>query len=111
MFRNKCLHGFTPAAIFRPQAAHGDVATWVIPMLPHLHVTPMLAIQVDSATLQAEFVQSVHDYANYLAANVDPLFAVSPEYRWKRSFWGRFHPINQPIAAWEQDGRNRQLFP
>jgi hypothetical protein len=104
-FRNKPLHGFTPAAIHRTTA--GDVATWSIPAGPNLNITPTLDIQIDSASLQNDFIGSMKAYASYLASNVDPTSPLSPHDRWKKSFWCRFNPLNHKVSVWEQEGRKR----
>jgi len=111
IFRNKSLHGFTPAGVHRP--ATGDVYGFTVGYQPaaHLQVTPGLTLQIDSATLQQDFARSVADYADYLAANVDVAFAATPQDRWKKGFWARFRPINYARADWVQDGRRRGLYP
>jgi hypothetical protein len=114
VFRNKSLHGFTPAGVYRFPVAGGDVFGWSIgahPAANHRQLDALLNVQLDSATLQAEFVQSVSDYADYLGANVDAAFPLSPQQRWKKGFWGRFRPVNYDRAVWEQEGRGRRLHP
>jgi hypothetical protein len=114
VYRNKCLHGFTPAGVYRFPAAGGDVFGWSLGLhsaTAHRQVTAALDVQVDSAGLQAELFQSIIDYADYLLANVDATFPVSPQERWKKGFWGRFRPVHYPRNVWEQEGRIRGLFP
>lgn len=107
-FRNKALHGFTPSAISLPNSC---VATWTIPAHPNGAITCADEILIDSASIQDDFIKSMSAYASYLAMNVDVAYPLSPQERWRRSFWCRFNPVGHSIAAWELDGRNRQLFP
>jgi hypothetical protein len=111
IFRNKSLHGFTPAGVHRP--VPGDVYGWTIGHQPaaHLHVNAGLTLQIDSATLQQDFTQSVADYAAYLTTNVDATFPMTPQERWKKGFWARFCPLNYVLADSEQEGRVRGLYP
>jgi hypothetical protein len=113
VFRNKCLHGFTPAGVWRA-AGGGDVVGWSIGAHQpgaHLQYNAAASLQVDSASLQAQLIQSISDYSAYLAANADAAFPLTPQARWKKGFWGRFCPVNFAPKVWEQDGRTRGLYP
>ncbi|HEV3189163.1 MAG TPA: hypothetical protein VGY54_01630 [Polyangiaceae bacterium] len=113
VFRDRCLHGFTPAGVFQRLHSNGDVFGWSIGAHPagaHRQLDVAGNVQIDSATLQEEFTRSIADYVAYLIANNDPGFPLSPQERWRKGCWGRFCPVHYDPRTWEQEGRNRGLY-
>ncbi len=108
MLRNKPLHGFTPAAIFREPA---DVIAWSIPTELHLEKNAENNLCVSSISLQRQLVESADEFASYLATDKDGLGGgTNPKERWRRGFWARYCPAYYPRVDWMMDGHSRGLF-
>jgi hypothetical protein len=117
VYRNKALHGYTPAGVLAPGG--GDVVGWWIPSRPHLG-RHGVSVRISSHSLEADFFRALERFARYLDANVqrnanamrdNPGAQLDPKHAFRRSFWLRFQPLHHPLAAWTASGVNKGLFP
>ncbi len=115
MLRNRPLHGFTPASVLVERT--DEVVGWRINE-PHLVTNAEGSVGIMSGRLQDDFINSVRNYAKYLAADAnDPRDPQgSPKERWRRGFWMRFCPVvkasdrQQWLQDWFAEGRQRGLY-
>lgn len=96
MFRNKPLHGMTPA----PSALQGDaelVGWWIgtgdgIKPSEHLTIDGRGNINVNVGLMRDEMLASMNAFAAYLEDNADTKDGRLPGARLQRSFWFRLKP-------------------
>ncbi len=111
VFRNKPLHGGTPAGIL--DANSQNIFTWWIGFSPSTranHLTVVNgSIHVDGNLLMDEFRQSLTAFALFLQANNRFSDNSLPSERFQRAFWVRFLPLYLPIQDWLQEGTRRGI--
>jgi len=111
IFRNKAVHGATPAAIATTNRT--KVIGWWIGAEADLHTQKYhLQIKngmifVDGEKIISEFLTSLLNYSNYLRLDRDIMNGLKPSDRWIRAFWARFKPLNLEKAYWMNEGYQR----
>jgi hypothetical protein len=111
MFRNKTLHGGTPAAI--ALMGNASVVGWWIgfdelTQRNHLKIVND-NMHVNGDMSLCEFLSSLDAFAAYLEQNLDLLNGRLPSARWQRGFWARFRPLYFDQNVWIQEGGARRI--
>lgn len=111
VFRNKPLHGGTPAGIL--DANSQDILAWWIGgsrTTRDNHLTVVNGrIHVDGNLLIYEFRQSLTNFAVSLQANNRFPDNSLPSERFQRAFWVRFLPLYLEHQKWIQEGTRRGI--
>jgi hypothetical protein len=108
VYRNKPMHGYTPAAVF---VAPDNVIGWWVSSKPHLGRTTRGSLRISSSVLQRDLENSMEEFAVYLKANTgSPVPPKDPRDLFCRSFWMRFQPHGYGEKVWETEGRKRTVF-
>ena len=112
MFRNKSIHGYTPAAVALQN--NTEVIGWWIgsnsqTQKYHLQIHNGL-MHVDSNKFISEFLASLHGYSTYFMQDQDIVGGRRPSDRWHRGFWARFKPLHIE-GDWMQEGYRRGIPP
>jgi hypothetical protein len=111
MFRNKTLHGGTPAALALP--GNTSVVGWIIgfngsTQTNHLRIVND-NMHVNGDKFLCEFLSSLDAFATYVKQNSNLLNGRLPAARWQRGFWARFRPLYFDQNVWMQEGGARGI--
>jgi hypothetical protein len=102
MFRNRSLHGMTPAAT--AFANNSEVIAWWVGYAPdvpeteHLLVDSHGRLQVDLERLREELLASMQRFVSHLKANSQSVRG------FQRALWFRYLPRHLPRSMWEAAG-------
>ena len=113
MFRNKPLHGGTPAAVTRK--GEGDIVSWNIGFDKETHTYHLQIregrMHINGNIFLEEFISSLRGFADYLKENTQilDLDGHQPEARFKRAFWARFEPLHYSHNDWMSEGYKRGI--
>lgn len=105
MFRNKSLHGMTPAAT--ALVSNTEVVAWWVgyaPQVPdagHLLVDNDGRLHVNGKLLRDELLASMQLFIVHLNNGSKTGF--------QRALWFRYQPRNMPRSAWEAAGKEHGL--